>query len=101
MKCANFELMQNQRYDGFNVFVNDVFFQISKEIQFMLTVKTMPIGYLQLVDDFCGGSKITLYTYLEDPHVSINTSCVHEFGQTLKFDYCIDAYITQFTALDR
>lgn len=54
----------------------------------------MPIGYLQLVDDFCGGSKITLYTYLEEPRVSINTSCVHEFGQTLKFDYCIDAYIT-------
>lgn len=78
-----------------------VIFTISKEVQFMLTVKTMPIGYLQLVDDFCGGSKITLYTYLEEPHVSINTSCVHEFGQTLKFDYSIDAYITQFTALDR
>lgn len=73
----------------------------SKEIQFMLTVKTMHICYLQLVDDFCGGSKITLYTYLAEPRVSINTSCVHEFGQTLKFDYCIDAYITQFTALDR
>lgn len=88
--------MQNQRYDGFNVFVNDAFFKSAKKFN-----KTMPIGYLQLVDDFCGGSKITLYTYLEEPHVSINTSCVHEFGQTLKFDYSIDAYITQFTALDR
>lgn len=96
MKCANFELKQNQRFDGFNLFVNGAF-----NNQQRTSVKTMPIGYLQLVDDFCGGSKITLYTYLEEPHVSINTSCVHEFGQTLKFDYCIDAYITQFTALDR
>lgn len=60
--------MQNQRFDGFSIFVNGAFSN-SNEIQFRLTVKAKPIGYLQLVDDYRGGSKLTLI------HVSRRATC--------------------------